>query len=43
VIDPIHDVVIFHAQDIIASDLLEVSHDPGDMDRPGFWATHPKI
>jgi para-aminobenzoate synthetase component 1 len=38
VIDPTHGEAFFHAQGIIASDLLEVSHDPGDMDRPGFWA-----
>jgi para-aminobenzoate synthetase component 1 len=38
VIDPTHGDAFFHAQGIIASDLLEVSHDPGDMDRPGFWA-----
>ena len=28
----------FYAQGLLATDLLEVSHDPRDLDRPGFWA-----
>ena len=28
----------FYAQGLLATDLLEVSHDPADLDRPGFWA-----
>ena len=28
----------FYAQGVLATDLLEVSHDPADLDRPGFWA-----
>jgi para-aminobenzoate synthetase component 1 len=38
VTDQSHGEAIFHARGILASDLLEVSHDPGDLDRPGFWA-----
>lgn len=28
----------FYAQGLLATDLLEVSHDLTDLDRPGFWA-----
>jgi len=28
----------FYAQGLLATDLIEVSHDPSDLDRPGFWA-----
>lgn len=34
---PVNDDPFFYAQGILASDLLELSHDPADLDRPGFW------
>lgn len=33
-----NDDPFFWARGILASDLLEVSHDPRDLERPGFWA-----
>lgn len=33
-----NDDPFFYAQGLLATDLLEVSHDPTDLDRPGFWA-----
>jgi para-aminobenzoate synthetase component 1 len=38
VTDPIDGEAFFYAQGVLATDLLEVSHDPKDLDRPGFWA-----
>jgi len=29
---------LFYSHGILASDLIEVSHNPEDLDRPGFWA-----
>ncbi|HUW78633.1 MAG TPA: chorismate-binding protein [Candidatus Nanopelagicaceae bacterium] len=31
-------VSFFHAEGVLATDLLEVSHDLRDLERPGFWA-----
>jgi para-aminobenzoate synthetase component 1 len=38
VTDPIDGDPFFYAQGLLATDLLEVSHNPTDLDRPGFWA-----
>lgn len=35
---PINDDAFFYAHGLLATELLEVSHDPKDLDRPGFWA-----
>lgn len=32
------DEAFFYAQGLLATELLEISHDPSDLDRPGFWA-----
>lgn len=36
--DQMNGEAFFYAQGLLATDLLEISHDPRDLDRPGFWA-----